>query len=259
MAYSQIDRLLLGAMAASSELGWYAAANRIATIPIFIPTMIITPLFPALSRSLQQPQELRRGVAQTLRYTLFLTAPLAAGTIALAPAIPPLLGWPADFANSVRPMQILALQLPLISSGMVLGATLMAVGRERRMVGLATVATALNVALNLVAIPASQHVFGSGAIGAAVVSVVSETVMLIGAIAFLPTGLLDPGVLWVAIRITSAGVAVAVVASACLSVAGMMASVAAGATTYVALTVPMRILGIEDVRLLTSRFLRRPG
>ena len=147
MAYSQIDRLLLGILVPASQVGWYAAANRIIAIPIFIPTLIITPLFPALSRSVHTPEVLRRTIAQTLRIMLLLTVPLSAGTIVIAPVVPSLLGWPEDFSNAVLPMCILTLQLPLVAIGMVLGSVLMAIGRERRMVVVATVAYGLQYQL----------------------------------------------------------------------------------------------------------------
>ena len=72
----------------ASPVGWYAAANRIIAIPIFIPTLIITPLFPALSRNAHAPQLLRRSIADTLRITLALIVPISAGTIVVAPVIP---------------------------------------------------------------------------------------------------------------------------------------------------------------------------
>src|SRR6185437_15873131 len=84
LAYSQIDRLLLGLLAPAAEVGWYAAANRIVAIPIFIPTLIITPLFPALSRSAHNATVLRQTLMHTIRVVLLLTVPLSAGSIVLA-------------------------------------------------------------------------------------------------------------------------------------------------------------------------------
>jgi PST family polysaccharide transporter len=123
--YGGIDRILLGFFVSSSELGWYGAAYRIIGIPIFIPNLVITPLFPALSRSQQEPDALRRVIAQVLRAVLVLMVPLSAAICVLAPEIPTLLGWPADFENSVPLMQILSIQVPIVGFDMVLGAVLM--------------------------------------------------------------------------------------------------------------------------------------
>jgi len=249
MAYSQIDRLLLGVMAPAAQVGWYAAANRIVSFPIFIPTLIVTPLFPALSRSVREPTVLRRTVAQTLKVTLLLTVPLSAGIMATAPAIPALLGWPEDFLDATAPMAILALQLPLVAMGMVLGSVLMAVGRERRLVVVAVVATGVNVGLNALAIPLFERLTGNGGIGAAVVTVISELVMLIGAAVLLPKYVLDPRSLVDAFRIGVAGMATAIVAALVLPV-GLAVSIPAGAVAYLAAIKLLRVVKTEDVNMV---------
>jgi len=260
LAYSQVDRLLLGMLVPASEVGWYAAAGRIVAIPIFIPTLIITPLFPALSRSANQPEILRRTVAQTLRFTLLLTVPLSAGTIVISSVVPSWLGWPADFANAALPMSVLALQLPLVAAGMVLGSVLMAVGRERRLSIIAFVATLFNIGANLLLIPVLQAQTGNGGIGAAVVTVASEILMLIGMVVLLPKHLLDPGSVWDITRIVIAGAGTAIVGVSLLPVAAVL-SIVAGAATYIALVALLRVLTIADIRrvvdLLGDRLGRR--
>jgi O-antigen/teichoic acid export membrane protein len=256
MAYSQIDRLMLGLLVPAYEVGWYAAANRIVSIPVFIPTLIITPLFPALSRSVNEPHVLRRTIAETLRFTLLLTVPLTAGMIVLAPVIPDLLGWPSDFSNAVVPMSILATQLPLVAVGMVLGSVLMAIGRERRLVLVALFATAFNVGANLVAIPALEHLTGNGGTGAALVTVASEIFMLVGALVLIPKQLLLITSVWDALRITVAGSCTAI-AGVSLMPVGLVVSVTAAAATYVIVAALLRVLTMSDIhrtlRLLKHR------
>jgi O-antigen/teichoic acid export membrane protein len=256
LAYSQIDRLLLGVLVPASEVGWYAAANRIVAIPLFIPTLIVTPLFPALSRSANQPDVLRRTIAQTLRFTLLLTVPLSAGTIVISSVIPSLLGWPPDFANAALPMSVLALQLPLVAAGMVLGSVLMAIGRASRLSIIASVATAFNIAANLLVIPALQALTGNGGTGAAIVTVGSEIVMLIGMLVFIPKHLFDIKSVWDAARITLAGLATAIVGLSLLPVSPVL-SVLAGAAAYCAVAALLRVLTTEDVRLLIARLRNR--
>ena len=81
MAYGEIDRILLGALVPAAEVGWYSAAFRIIGSVIFIPTAILTPLFPALSRSLHDPVVLRRTITHTLRPLQFVMIGFAAGLI----------------------------------------------------------------------------------------------------------------------------------------------------------------------------------
>ncbi len=89
--YGSIDQLLLGFLVPTSELGWYAAAYKVIGVTVFIPSLVVAPLFPALSRGAHQPDVLRRAIAQTLRITLLCAVPISAGIIVVAPAIPTLL------------------------------------------------------------------------------------------------------------------------------------------------------------------------
>src|SRR5262249_4914226 len=96
--FGNSDRLLLGVFVPTSEVGWYSAALRIVGATIFLPSVIVAPLFPVLSRSTHDPAAMRRTLAQTLRLAFLLTVPLSAGILAIAPAVPGLLGWPEDFS-----------------------------------------------------------------------------------------------------------------------------------------------------------------
>ena len=140
------------------------------------------------------------------------------GVIVVAPVIPSLLGWPADFAHAILPMTIMALQLPLVAVGMVFGCVLMAIGKEKRLVVVAVIATGFNIAMNLLAIPALHTLTGNGGIGAAGVTVASELLMVLGGLACVPKQLLDVRTIWNALRITTAGVATAIVGGSLLPV-----------------------------------------
>jgi O-antigen/teichoic acid export membrane protein len=256
MAYSQIDRLLLGALVATTEVGWYSAAARIIAIPIFIPTLVITPLFPALSRSAHQPDVLRKSLRQALKVILLLTVPLSAGTIVVAPRIPSLFGWPADFEHAIPLMRIMALQLPIVSVGMVLGAVVMAIGREKRFVLIAVIATVFNVAANLAAIQLLEHMLGNGAIGAAIVMVSSEMVMLAGALVLIPKNLLDWRMGSDALRICAAGAATVVV-GVLLEPIALALCIVGGAIACAAVAVVVRALTLDEVAYLRRVVLSR--
>ncbi len=50
------ESLVLGAMLSVEAVGWWAAALRVVSIPIFVPVLIVTPLMPALSQIVEQPE-----------------------------------------------------------------------------------------------------------------------------------------------------------------------------------------------------------
>jgi O-antigen/teichoic acid export membrane protein len=254
---SGIDRVLLGIFVPAAEVGWYAAAYRIFAIPVFIPNLIITPLYPALSRSVSEPHVIRRTVASTLRVSLLLLVPLTAGTIVLAPAIPNLLGWPPDFANAVPVLIILSLQLPIVAVDMVFGVVLMAIGLQNRWVAVGVVAAALKILINLAAIPLSENLIGNGGVGASLVTLVTELVMFIGAMVLIPKNMLDFKLGWVAAKTFVAGAATVVVGSALLP-HSLVLAVAASAITYPLLCYVTGALTKQDVSIAsryTSKFL----
>jgi O-antigen/teichoic acid export membrane protein len=251
-----IDRLLLGVFTSAVQVGWYAAAFRVFSIPVFIPNLIVTPLFPALSRSARDPLAIRRTIARTVRMTLLLMIPMTAGTIVVAPAIPSLLGWPDDFANAVPLIALLSLQLPIVATDSVLGVVLMAIGRQGRWVTVGVLATGFKIVANLVAIPLFEAWFGNGAIGAAIVTALCEALMCVGAILLIPKHLLDPRIAWDAIRISVAGVATVLIGAALLPFALALAIVG-GAAAFFLVAVVLRVLTRDDVQLLMSRVRRK--
>jgi O-antigen/teichoic acid export membrane protein len=254
--YGGIDRLLLGFFVPAAENGWYAAAYRIVGITVFIPSVIVAPLFPALSRSVHDPQTLRRTITDTIRVSLLMTVPIAAGIIVLAPVIPSILGWPEDFARAIPLMMILSIHLPIVTVDMVLATVIMALGREGRWVRVGLVASIFNIAVNLVGIPLMQQLTGDGAIGASIVTVLTEILMCIGAIMLIPKHLLDLRLAWDAVRIVLAGAATVAVGLALLGF-GIPQAIVGGALAYFVVIVALRAVTLADTRLLLAPLARR--
>lgn len=68
---------------------------------------------------------------------------------------------------------------------MMLGAALMAGDRQKQWVSVGAIAAVFNPLLNLFAIPMSVKAFGNGAVGASVITVATELVMLCGALCLM--------------------------------------------------------------------------
>jgi O-antigen/teichoic acid export membrane protein len=251
LAFS-IDRVILGALVPAAEVGWYAAANRIVYIPIFIPHLFATPLFAAVSRLNDDPVSIRRAMAESVRLVLLLTVPLSAGLIVVAPLVPNFLGWPTDFVNTVPLMQIMSASMPVMSVNTVLVSGLMALGYEGKWAWVSVVVAGLNAVVNLACIPWFETVAGDGAIGAAIVTGVTELLMFAGVLVLIPNHLFERRLFWVAARIAMAGAASAVVASALLPLA-LPLSALAGAAVYAASVYVLRVLTMADLRHLAAR------
>jgi O-antigen/teichoic acid export membrane protein len=246
----------------ANEVGWYAAAYRIIGIPGFIPTMVIAPLFPALSRSAHEPAIVRRTVAQTLRALLILMIGACAATVVAAPLIPTVLGWPSDFQDAVPLMMILAIHVPVVAVDMVLGVVLMAIHRESRWVVVGLIAAVFNITTNLTAIPVFEMTTGNGAVAAAIATVATEVLMAVGAIVLIPKHLLDPSIAWVGARLAAAAGAGIVVGLAVqplllartdVSDVVVLISVAAAGSVYAACAFALRVTTTADVREMLVR------
>ena len=204
-ARGDAEVFLLGLGLSVEALGWWTAANRIIAIPLFIPTLLMTPLLPALSGA-SGDREIFTGVLRrTLQLTILLTFSASAAIVAFAPLIPTLLGWPAEFSATIPLMQVLACSTPLISIGIVMGVPLVALGEERRWFVVSVLGTVAQLLTLPFAMPAFAAWVDNAALGAASVRFLVEAVMIGGALVLLPRGTLDWSPLSVAARATCAG------------------------------------------------------
>lgn len=186
MIYGSIDVVILSKMVGDAVVGWYAFAYRLVGIPVFLATIVVTASFPQLSAyaAIASPAFAaltNRGV----RLVFFAGAPMAAGIALIAGDVITFLHYPSAFAHAVPLIRILALHIPVVGVTTVLGAALMACDRQKRWVIVGAIAAVFNPLLNWIAIPATSSAFGNGAVGASVITVATEFLMLSGALYLL--------------------------------------------------------------------------
>lgn len=246
---AEIDVVLVAILLQANVAGWLAAAYRIINITVFIPTAITIPLLPALTRSKERPEAFRSLLSDSLASVLLLTIPVSASIFALAPFIPSSLGWPEPLQHAVPLMQILAFQQTLVGVDMVLSASLVALGLERRWLWVAAAAAMFNPALNIVAIPLAHGLTGNGAIGAGIVELATECVFFSGAMYLTPRGLLGRRDLGRATRTVAAGAGMVAVATM-VQPFGPVVVLSAGAATYVAIGFALGVIRPRQLRAM---------
>lgn len=244
---NQIDVILVGILLHEHVAGWLAAAYRIVTIPLFIPQMIGIPLLPVLTRAAGDWVVFRATLRRVIPLTLTLTIASSAITIAAAPAIPQLLGWGPEFQNSVPLMMILALELPLAALNTVCGPALVALHRERPWLRVAVVAAAFNPIMNVLLLPLFADWSGNGAVGAAVVEVATEILILSGMLMLLPRGIFDRSLGWVIARLVLAGLATIGTTSVLLPI-GLPLAVGGGGVVFIGLVLLLRVFGLAEAQ-----------
>lgn len=248
---NEIDVVLTGVLIQSSVAGWLAAAYRIINITVFIPAAITMPLLPALSRTKGQPEEYRSVLGESLAAVLLLTVPVSAAIFAVAPVIPTLLGWAESLNNAVPLMMLLAFQQTLVGVDMVLGTSLIALGLERRWLGVAVAGALFNPLLNLLAIPLAASLTGNGAIGAALVELATEVLFMVGAIRLTPRNLLGPENFASAARIVVAGIAMLAI-TMLLRGYSLALALVLGGVVYVGVAVALGVVGRRHVRVIRA-------
>lgn len=257
VVYGQIDSVLLSYLTRDAVVGWYVAAYRVVTVPIFVPTVVMTVVFPALSAAAWDPGRFARIARRAVEVVLLVTLPMALGIMLLPDRIIQVLHWSASFQHSVLPIVLLAPSFPLVAVDMIIGTALNARDRQRQWALTAVAAAILNPAMNLLAIPYTQHAFGNGAIGAAAVTTLTELFMMSVGLRLLPRGVLDRSLAAWALRCGSAGL-VMVGAVLVFRSAFILVPVLVGGAVYLAVSVALGTLSLSDIRSAVRLLIGRP-
>lgn len=253
LTYGQVDLVMLTKMTTEEVVGWYAAAYRLISIPVFLPVIVTGAILPALSSASRDPEAVGSMLRSALRTVFFLTLPLGIGTALLPDRLIALLGYPAEFDNSVPLISILALHMPVVSVTMILGTCLIAIDKQWRWVTVGILAACLNPVLNLVAIPVTSDLFDNGAIGAAVSTNVTELLMLGGALYLLPLHYLGQRFSGEIVRIVVAGLVMAPVVWFARGFDGIFLPVIAGAMTYFIAAFVLGAIPVRELRAIIAQ------
>jgi O-antigen/teichoic acid export membrane protein len=172
--YFRADTFIISLFRDYDEVGAYSLAYRVVELLAVFPAVLMTSVFPLLSRYLKESAELAsRTVDAAGDVLLVVGAPVAAGGLVVAPELVRLVGGD-DFAEAADPLRILLVAGALAWVSGLFGYALIAAGRQSSALRLGLIALGLNLALNLALVPP----FGVDA--AAAVALASELVMVAG-------------------------------------------------------------------------------
>ncbi len=164
--YYRVDTVMLTIMKGYEPVGWYNAAYKIVESLSFLPIVISTAIFPAMSRFHSQSKEqLRLLYSEAIHYVLILALPIVVGTILVADRII-LFFYNGTFANSAIALKILIIAEGLIFVTYVMGTLLNAIDKQRTFTLITMAYALLNVVFNLLFIPRYSYA-GAAAVSAA--------------------------------------------------------------------------------------------
>jgi O-antigen/teichoic acid export membrane protein len=259
--YIRVDVMMLSLMTSDAVVGWYGAATRLYGTLLFVPNILMTAVFPSMMR-LGAGQGDDAAFAQAserlLNLLLFVAIPISAGVIVIAGPLTLLLYGPGSFANAVAPLQILGVSILLVCVDVVLGTVLIARGREKAWAYMAIAAACFNPLLNVWVIPLTERLFRNGGIGAAVSTLLTEVLMMVGALCLMPRGIFSRRNLVCALK----GVAVALAMILLLTAWGtrnLPLLIAGGAAWYLPLALAFGVIPWRDVAHLRHALRHREG
>jgi O-antigen/teichoic acid export membrane protein len=256
LVYGQIDTVLLSFLTRDAVVGWYSAAYRIVMIPVFIPTILVTVIFPALSAASSNAPAFNAIARRAVHAVALISVPMALGIMLLPDKIIQTLNYPESFSNSVLPLVLLAPHLPLAAIDVMIGTVLNTRDRQRQWAMTGIAAAVVNPLLNLVAIPYTQFAFGNGAIGAAGITTFTEVFMLVVGLRLLPRGVFGWSTVIDVLKCVAAGAAmgVGVVAARELPIA---IPIAIGGLVYGATCLAVGAVSLGDVKQVKVYLLQR--
>ena len=171
--YSQIDKLMLGAMGANaSENGYYEQARKLTNLVVVMTTALNTVLLPRLSNLFGKDDKkaMVKTYQETFRFTLLLVIPIAVGLFMISDNfVLWFLG--ADFAKTSVLLKWSCVLIVLMTVGNFVGMQyLNPTGQQNKMTVIYLISAAVNVVLNFLMIP---RMLSEGAI---IASVAAEAV-----------------------------------------------------------------------------------
>ncbi|MBP6855600.1 MAG: flippase [Candidatus Pacebacteria bacterium] len=163
------DSLMIGWFLNIEQVGYYGAGQRIAQLLYTIPSLIAIAFFPALSKRIHDPTSFSTLYASGVRMLLVIALPLTIGGVILAkPLITFLYG--TAFAPSAQAFMLMNLTYIPVFISALLGNTLFALGREKKLLGYVACGVCGNALFNIIFIPLI------GIAGAALSTVINQII-----------------------------------------------------------------------------------
>ncbi|MEI8242488.1 MAG: flippase [bacterium] len=260
--YLRIDVLMLSLMTSDAVVGWYGAATRLYGTLLFVPNILSTSVFPAMMRlgsgAAGDEAAFTRTSERLLNMLLFAAIPVSAGAIVVARPLVRLLYGDGPFQHAAANLQILGFSILLVCVDMVLGTVLIARGKEKPWACMAIGAAFFNPLVNLWAIPLTTRLWGNGGIGASAATLLTEMLMMVGALWLMPKGIFTRRNLLVGLKGCALGLAMVWLLRG-WGTQNLVLLIAAGAAFYLPLALLIGVLPREDLAHLRHALGRWTG
>jgi O-antigen/teichoic acid export membrane protein len=251
LIYQQVDVIVMSNLIDYQTVGWYNSARNITGTLLFIPTIFIGAVFPALSRSHAQGSSLLPKItSKTIDMMLLCGVPIGLGLMTVANPLALLL-FGAQFAPSGPALAVLGIGLIPVYLTIIMGYFLIATDRLSAWLVVMVVGIIATLILDIILVPLCARMFNNGAIGGGLSYIVTESAMVVAGIFLLPRKILGWHNLWYAARVFGAGI-VMVVVTWWFRDMFIAIPIVVGGVVYVGLIAALRVVPPEDLKLLTG-------
>lgn len=168
----RVDTILLSVIKGAYEVGIYNLSYKLLDITLTFPTFFMASVFPLLGRKLEDPQEFRGFAQKAFEMMAFGAIPVGLGIFSIAPQIITILGG-SQFMEAVQPLRYLAIAGIFSYMTQYLLYMMVVKNRQKLLLLVTIIVSAVNVALNLLLIPTFSFY------GAALVTLISEFLMFV--------------------------------------------------------------------------------
>ena len=249
--YQQVDVIIISLLVDEVTIGWYGAASQLLGALLFVPSVFVTALFPALSRlHAGGGVGASRVISKSFDLMLTLGVPMGFGLTVIAEPLVLLLYGPG-FSGTGPVLALMGVVLVLTYQNVLVGRYLISAGRQNAWTLAMAVGTILTIPLDLWLVPVCHQAFGNGGIGGALSFIVTELGMVVWGILLLPEGSLSRANAWLAVRTVAAGLAMAAIAWALRGQFIVVPIVVAG-LAYGVLALVLRLVDREDLEVASA-------
>lgn len=250
--YYRVDTVLLQTLTSTATVGIYGAAYRLFDTLVFLPNIVIVAvMYPVMAKlSVNSEQQMKLAMEKSVNFLLVAGIPIMVGLVVAAPNIIGFLYHRTEFVASVPVLQALAPGIAILYLNSVWTTALMSLKMEKQLPWIAGAALVFNVGGNLLLIPRL------GGTGAALMTSLTELLLMILALRALPRHLLPVRSIATGIKALGASLGMALVVVA-LSKLSILIILPIAGIVYAAVATALATIPRDDLEALYTAIARR--
>jgi O-antigen/teichoic acid export membrane protein len=256
-AQPYLEAVILSKLAPAAAVGYFGAARNILGTLVAPAVIMGTASYPRIARAAHHPAALPGEVQTALRPLLWLGALGATGTFLFAETAVGLI-YGSSFAPAATILKVYAGALFLVFIDILLGNVLYASGAAVGFAAVLVVKVLVSAGLSVVFVPALQARTGNGGLGIVLAFLLSEFLVLAGALVLLPRGTLTRAAAGDTARAVGAA-GLTVLLCWCLPVRTPWLGIPLCIGTFIGASWLLGLLHRRDVDTLTSLFRKPQG